>query len=67
MAIIFNATYLYFVKIVNIFVIPSYAPLQYYTMFNQIFPVLLLSCKIQGLSQHCAFQGCKVPIGNPKH
>ena len=40
MAIIFNATYLYFVKIVNIFVIPSYAPLQYYTMFNQIFPVL---------------------------
>ena len=40
MAIMFNVTYLYFAKIVNIFVIPSYAPLQYYTVSNQIFPVL---------------------------
>ena len=53
MAIIFNVTYLYFAKIVNIFVIPyiylyshtaqyngTYAPLQYYTVSNQIFPVL---------------------------
>ena len=67
MAIIFNVTYLYFAKIVNIFVIPSYAPLQYNTPSNQIFPVLLLFCKIQGPSQNCAFQGCMVPIGSPKH
>ena len=40
MAIIFNVTYLYFAKIVNISVILSYAPLQYYTVSNQIFPVL---------------------------
>ena len=38
--------------------LPSYAPLQYYAMSNQIFPEnLSLVCKITGNFSDCTFQG----------